>query len=65
VLARVNLRKAFLVACLASVVALVIFILIHAFVVRAAYPGLAATTTTLAAFIASLVTYVVCSPRDA
>ena len=64
-LARVNLRKAFLVACLAGVVALVIFILIHAFVVRAAYPGLTATTTTLAAFVTSLITYVVCSARGA
>ena len=64
-LVRVNLGKAFLVACLASVVAFAIFILIHEYVVRAAYPGLTATTTTLAAFVTSFITYVVCSPRVA
>jgi hypothetical protein len=58
-LARVDVRKAFGVACLASVVAFVIFALIHAYVIRAAYPALTAATTTLAAFIAGFLTYVV------
>ena len=58
-LARVNLARAFAVSGLAAVVAFLIFILIHMYIVRAAYPALTAATTTLAAFIAGFLTYVV------
>jgi hypothetical protein len=62
---RVNTRKAFLAAGTSAVIGFAIFALIHAFVIRAAYPGLTAAMTTLAAFATSFVTYVVCSPRSA
>ena len=58
-LANANLKNAFAVSCLASVVAFAIFALINAYVIRAAYPALTAATTTLAAFIAGFLTYVV------
>ena len=63
--ARVNMTKAFAVSGLAAIVGFLIFFLVHSYVVRAAYPGLTATTTTLAAFITGFATYVVVVSRRA
>jgi hypothetical protein len=57
--ARVNLAKAFGVSGLAAVVAFVIFVLVHAYIMRSAYPALTATTTTVVAFITGFATYAV------
>ena len=64
-LARVNLAKAFGVSGFAALVAFLIFMLVHMYVMRAAYPALAATTTTLAAFTAGFATYVVVASHRA
>ena len=63
--ARVNLAKAVAASGLAAFVAFLIFILVHTYFMRAAYPALTATTTTLAAFITGFVTYVVVASHRA
>jgi hypothetical protein len=54
---RIQVVKACIVSALAALAALALFMVIHTWVVRAADPRLAGTTTAAAAFIAGFATY--------
>jgi hypothetical protein len=54
---RMQVIKACMAAGVAALAALLLFMLIHTWVMRAADPALAGATTTVAAFITGLATY--------